>query len=155
MARPGRELPKEPLSRAGEKGLGEKLPVGDAAWTWVNFWAAWCVPCKEEMPRLKAWEKQLQGEPHRMRVVFVSLDDDERQLEAFLAAQPPDGVRSTYWLKDGRERDTWLKGIDLQGEPQLPAHLLIDPKGKLRCVIEGAVEDADFARVRHLLTRRI
>jgi thiol-disulfide isomerase/thioredoxin len=153
MSKPGREVPKAAISRKGNPEPPAEIPLADGKWTWINFWAAWCVPCKEEIPRLKGWEKHFAATETPLRVVFVSLDDDQRQLESFLSAQPPDGLRSTYWLTDGKERETWLKGIDVEGDPRLPAHLLVDAKGKLRCIIDGAVEDGDLPRVAHLLTR--
>lgn len=153
MGKPPRDLPKAAISRAGNPQPAANLPLGNGKWTWMNFWAAWCVPCKEEIPRLKGWEKHFASSPTPMRVLFVSMDDDQRQLESFLAAQPPDGLHSTYWLQDGKERETWLKGIDIEGDPRLPMHLLIDDKGKLRCMIDGAIDDADLPRVEHLLTR--
>ena len=82
-----------------------------------------------------------------MNLVFLSLDDDERQLEQFLASQPEQGVRSTYWLREGHERDDWLAGIGLGKDPQLPAQLLVDPHGKVRCSVTGAVEDQDYAEI--------
>ena len=44
-------------------------------------------------------------------LVFVSLDDDERQLDAFLAQQPQGGLRSTLWLPDGHARAEWMKSL--------------------------------------------
>jgi thiol-disulfide isomerase/thioredoxin len=152
----GKALPKNEISRTAAPGAAsqpEHLSGGDGSWLWVNFWAAWCVPCKEEIPRLKDWEKKLVGEGKRFRLRFVSLDDDARQLEQFLAAQPPEGLRSTYWLKEGDQRKDWLAAIDLDTEPELPAHLLVDPRGKVRCVVSGAVDDADYPQVVALLGR--
>jgi thiol-disulfide isomerase/thioredoxin len=152
----GKTLPKNEISRAAAPGAAsqpEHLSGGDGGWLWVNFWAAWCVPCKEEIPRLKGWEKKLGAEGKRFRLLFVSLDDDARQLEQFLAAQPPEGLRSTYWLKEGDQRKDWLAAIDLDTEPELPAHLLVDPRGKVRCVVSGAVEDGDYPQVQALLGR--
>jgi thiol-disulfide isomerase/thioredoxin len=108
----------------------------------VNFWAAWCGPCLEEIPRLKQWETQLSGS---LRVVFVSLDDDPRQLGQFLQSQPIDGLRHTYWLTEGREREEWLTAAGLKGDPELPVHLLVDPNGRIRCTIRGAVDESDYA----------
>ncbi|HEY3256784.1 MAG TPA: TlpA disulfide reductase family protein [Polyangiaceae bacterium] len=154
MTEPGRDLPRRSISRAqadGEKELPESLAVGAGKWTWINFWAAWCVPCKEEIPRLLAWSKQLTAQGKHFRVAFVSLDDDARQLETFLQSQPPTGLRSTYWLRDGEQRRRWLQDAAIDTDPELPAHLLVDPRGRLRCRVQGAVEDRDFARVATLV----
>lgn len=150
MEAPGKDLPKSDLSRAGDPEPPKRIRTGGGQWTWVNFWAAWCVPCKEEIPRLRSWEKKLEKSEAPLRLVFVSLDDDERQLQKFLATQPIDGIKSTYWLKDGDERKDWLTEAELV-DPELPAHLLVDPKGKVRCRVQGAVEDGDYERIVELL----
>jgi hypothetical protein len=73
-------------------------------------------------------------------------------LSGFLSAQPPSGLRRSYWLKEGKEREEWLKGAGLESDPDLPFHLLFDPKGKLRCVVKGALEDSDLATLKTLIT---
>jgi thiol-disulfide isomerase/thioredoxin len=154
LGRPPKDAPKAPLSHAGKVALADKLPLSQGAeghWTWVNLWAAWCVPCKEEIPRLKSWEQRAVSERTTLKVAFVSMDDDARQLEKFLGAQPESGLTSTYWLKDGPERAAWLKEAGYASEPELPAHILIDPEGKIRCRQQGAIEDADFPEVLKIL----
>lgn len=146
----GRPLPQEVISRAAAPGAAlppERIQIG-AGWTWVNFWAAWCEPCKEEIPRLLSWDRQLRS---RFDLVFITLDDDSRQLQAFLAGQKASGLRSSYWLKEGAERQDWLVAAGLSPDPQLPFHLLVDSRGRIRCVVDGAVEDADFDRVRQIV----
>lgn len=132
---PGEELPKDPLQHAA------------GHWTWINFWAAWCVPCKEELPVLFRWREALAG---RVEFRFVSLDDDERQLRDFLAREPDAGLTSSYWLPDGALRQGWLEALGLHSEPELPLQLLIDPKGMLRCRVEGAIEPSDLAALERL-----
>jgi thiol-disulfide isomerase/thioredoxin len=109
-------------------------------WTWINFWAAWCVPCKEELPMLLEWQSRLGS---KLSFAFISLDDDERQLREFLERQPPTGLTNTYWLPDGELRQAWLELLGMNVEPELPLQLLIDPNGMLRCRVEGAVEPRD------------
>lgn len=155
MSGPGRAAPKKPISQnvaSGESALPESLPLG-GGYTWVNFWAAWCAPCKEEIPRLFKFQQELAKTAPGFKLSFVSLDDDERQLSGFLSAQPPSGLRRSYWLKDGSEREEWLKAAGLESEPALPFHLLFDPKGKLRCVVKGALEDSDLASLRAIISQ--
>jgi thiol-disulfide isomerase/thioredoxin len=153
MTAPGRAAPKKPISQnlaGGETALPEALPIG-GGFTWVNFWAAWCAPCKEEIPRLLRFQQELAKSSPGFKLSFISLDDDERQLAAYLASQPPTGLRRTYWLKEGKEREEWLKAAALEVDPELPFHLLFDAKGKLRCVVKGAIEDTDFPSLKALV----
>jgi thiol-disulfide isomerase/thioredoxin len=130
------ELDKDPLQRARGQ------------WLWVNFWAAWCVPCKQELPLLFSWQKALKDE---VAFRFISMDDDERQLRDFLGREGQGGLTETYWLPDGAVRRAWLDALDLRSEPELPLQLLIDPKGMLRCRVQGAVEAEDLATLRRIL----
>lgn len=131
-----RELPRDPLER--QRGR----------WTWVNFWAAWCVPCKQELPILFQWQKALEAS---VRFRFVSFDDDERQLRDFLTREGPDGLTATYWLPDGATRQAWLAALKLSAEPELPLQLLIDPNGRLRCRVQGAIEPEDLATLERIV----
>jgi thiol-disulfide isomerase/thioredoxin len=155
LADAGRSLPKKHVSRAAAKGVpepAESLTVGSGKWTWINFWAAWCAPCKEEIPRLLGFEQKLSASGAAFRLAFVSLDDDERQLHEFLDSQGSVGLRASYWLKEGNEREDWLKAAGQNPDAPLPFHLLVDPKGKIRCAIQGAVEDGDYAEISGLVS---
>lgn len=145
----GRALSKVAASHAEAPGappLDGKLAARRGEWTWINFWAAWCTPCKEGIPRLIGWRDRLASAKSPISLVFVSLDDDERQLDSFLAAQPQGGLRSTLWLPDGHARAEWMKSLRMTN-PDLPEHALVAPDGHVRCFIEGAVEDADYAEI--------
>ena len=47
----------------------------------VNFWAAWCLPCAEEVPQFIALQKKYQGQ--RLQVIGFSVDDDAQELQDF------------------------------------------------------------------------
>lgn len=140
MAAPGSALPPE------------KMAVGRGRWTWINFWAAWCAPCKAEIPLLRSWEQRLNADGSKLDLVFVSLDDDQRQLEQFLANPGETELRGTYWLREGQEREKWLERAGASKDPELPVQLLVGPNGKVRCIIEGAVEPDDWPRVSELVS---
>ena len=153
-AKPKPFKPKKPpaqISVAAEVTLpADPLKGSGRRWTWVNFWAAWCVPCKEELPLLLSWQGTLS---QQLSFVFVSLDDDERQLRDFLTRQTATGFESSYWLPDGAARQAWLQALDLETEPELPLQLLIDPEGMLRCRVNGAVEAQDLAALQRIVQR--
>ena len=137
----------------GAARLDGTSPIARGSWTWINFWAAWCGPCKEEMPRLLAWQDKLAKAGSPVRFVFVSLDDDERQLEQFLEHQPQDGMRSSLWLPDGPARAGWLGSLRMKSAPELPEQALVDPTGHVRCFVEGAVDDGDYAEIAGIVSR--
>lgn len=152
LTRDGKPLPKKKISQVvlGDgKSLPEGLSRGSGAYTWVNFWAAWCAPCKEEIPRLVGWERELAKAGKPFHLAFVSIDDDERQLRQFLEGSAE--LRATYWLREGKERDEWMKAAGLDADPELPIHLLVDPQGHIACKVQGAVEDADLPELRRLV----
>ena len=51
-------------------------------------------------------------------------------------------------------RDGWLASMKMKNPPDLPEHALIDPSGKVRCVIEGALDDVDYPQFSAYLARR-
>lgn len=144
-----RPSPKGTPKTAAAEGATEPpstMPIGVGKWTWVNLWAAWCGPCKEEIPRLLSWKKKLSEAGVMIDMVFLSLDDDERQMKRFIGGQPKDGLRATYWLPEG-DRAGWLGSLNLKESPQLPVQILFAPSGQASCVIEGAVEDRDYPAI--------
>jgi len=44
----------------------------------VNFWAAWCPPCIEEMPSIEALFRNLSGKPKFKMITILYRDDVDR-----------------------------------------------------------------------------
>ena len=49
----------------------------------LDFWATWCVPCREALPHIRQVAKKFQGEP--LVILSVSLDSDEQKWKEFVA----------------------------------------------------------------------
>lgn len=87
----------------------------------IDFWAAWCVPCRKENPNVVALYKEYKSKG--LEILGVSFD---RTKEDWLKAIQDDGI-------------TWLQVSDLQywqnaagqlyGIQSIPATLLIDENG--------------------------
>lgn len=83
----------------------------------LNFWASWCLPCKEETPELVAFAK---AHPE-VQVVGVAVDDDIEDSRAFAKA-----YKVTYAL--GSDPDATTQ--DSFGFPGLPSTYFLDAQGR-------------------------
>ena len=85
----------------------------------VNFWATWCVPCKDEMPLLEAAHKKWAS-----KVQFVGIDRQDYKPDALRFAQD---TRVTYPL--AADPDATLDGAyRLRG---MPTSVFIDRNGRI------------------------
>jgi len=48
----------------------------------IDFWATWCVPCREALPHIREVARKFQGEP--LVILSVSLDSDEQKWKEFI-----------------------------------------------------------------------
>jgi len=108
----------------------------------VNFWATWCDPCKQEMPRLAAAAKRYEG-----RVAFLGVDvqDDSRAAATFAAQQ---GV--TYASVGDPRRDV----TQSQALIGLPVTQFYDAAGARVAVHQGELKTAVLAKEISDLLRR-
>jgi cytochrome c-type biogenesis protein len=107
----------------------------------LNFWATYCIPCREEIPALNSLQHDLQAQG--LKVVGASLDDSA------------DGVNS--YQKDVAKFDyeVLLGGSEAKvkfEQSVLPTTYLIDRQGRIRQKIIGARDRATWeAAVKPLL----
>jgi peroxiredoxin len=109
----------------------------------VNFWATWCGPCREEMPRLNTlYEKYRKS---GFVLLGVNIDDDPRTA---LATATKLNVSFPVLL------DTDKKVSKLYDLSTMPSTVVIDRDGKMRFVHRGyrAGTEADYEQqIRGLL----
>lgn len=150
-ARPNHPLPQTRISGLGTLAAPFEGGVPAASGlSWISLWAAWCEPCKKEIPLLLSLERRMKEAGLDFRVEFISLDDDERQLAQFLTESRA-GLKKTFWLKEGSERETWLRAAMLPTEPRLPVQLLVDRGGNVFCRIDGSIEQGDMPAIEKTL----
>jgi hypothetical protein len=104
------------------------------------------------MPRLTGWQDKLAKAGTPLRLMFVSLDDDRRQLQDFLEGQPQEGVRSSLWAPEGPNRTGLLASLRMKSAPELPAQALVDSNGRVRCFVQGAVDDGDYDEIADIVS---
>ena len=103
----------------------------------VDFWATWCAPCRQEMPRLSNLESRLRDK--RFRLVTISADDPEQEAAAveFLKKS---GVSGAAYLRRAKDDDKFINSVDAKWSGALPALFLYDRQGKLVKSFVGETE---------------
>ncbi len=93
----------------------------------LNFWATYCIPCREEIPVLNAMQHEL--EPRGLKIIGASLDDTVAGIESYQKE-----VRKFDYpiLVGGDEAKAKFGGT------VLPTTYLIDRDGRIRQKIVGA-----------------
>jgi len=56
----GESAPSPELPKLGEPGKGS-LKEYRGKWVLVNFWASWCIPCRDEAPELQKFQEEHAG----------------------------------------------------------------------------------------------
>lgn len=126
-------------AQAGEVAVGNPAPeLGPAAGaelTWaklkgkvviVDFWAAWCAPCKEELPELEEMYKT--HKERGLTVIGINQDEERDEMQAFLKTMP---LSFPMVFDEGKSiAGRWQP-------PTMPTAYVIDRQGKIAFIQAG------------------
>lgn len=110
----------------------------------LNFWASWCGPCLQEMPRFSGWQREYAAQG--LQILGVSMDDDAAPVRRLITRRP-----TAYPILLGDAELGELYG----GVLGLPLTYLIDREGRIVARYQG---DGDLekmeAKIKELLAHR-
>lgn len=100
---------------------GKKISLKDfrGKLVFLNFWASWCVPCREEMPAMERLYQEFKN--RNFIVLAVNVKDNRRDALAFVKE-----LKLTYPIGLDPDGEVGL----LYGAWGLPTTYLIGPKGE-------------------------
>jgi thiol-disulfide isomerase/thioredoxin len=109
----------------------------------IDFWATWCGPCRESLPRIREIAQKFSGEP--LVVMSISLDKDEAKWKDFVAKN------NMTWMQ---YRDGGFDGqiSKLFGVEAIPHTFTIDADGVLQEEHVGTGSDFQ-GKIKKLLAR--
>jgi thiol-disulfide isomerase/thioredoxin len=101
----------------------------------VNFWATWCGPCQEELPRLTQLAAGYAGKPVRFALISIDAVKDRAKIPAVLERLH---VSLESWVN--ADTDT-MDGFGL-GDI-VPGTVILDEKGEVVARIMGEAREED------------
>ncbi len=104
---------------------GQKVSLSDfrGKYTFVDFWASWCGPCRQENPEIvKAYNTY---KNRNFAILGVSLDDNR---EAWLKAIEKDGLT---WQQVSDLQKWESPVVELYDINAIPFSVLLDPEGRV------------------------
>lgn len=119
-----RELKRAPLNFAFKDTTGRKVSLSDFKGKVIllDFWATWCVPCKQEIPGFIGLQKKFGA--RGLQVVGLSVDDPLSKAKEYATAMK---MNYPILLADGDEEI--LKAYD--PIPSIPVSVIIDRQGRI------------------------
>ena len=128
------DMPK--VTQIDETNIAEILKPNDKPLL-VNFWATWCVPCREEFPDLVKINEEFKG---KINVITISLDDlaeINRDVPKFLIEMK--ATMPTYLLYTNKESEV-ISSISKDWQGGLPFSILYDGKGEVVHTKQGKIK---------------
>jgi peroxiredoxin len=114
-----------------KNGAGENVTLaqfrGDVVF--VNFWASWCPPCKQEFPELSELANEYKGQ--EVHVLAISVDKSIERVQKFIEKSKLT-PRALMVLHDHKS-----EVIAQYGARSMPSSFIIDKKGVIRFVHFG------------------
>ena len=116
---------------------GEKVRMSDYQGRVVvlNFWATWCGPCKEELPRLAIMAQDYASK--NVAFVLASIDEPKKLpiVRGYVSQQK---IALPVWAGATVDLLEQLSGVNV-----VPATLIIDEKGEIVRAINGEAREED------------
>ncbi len=101
---------------------GKKISLRDlkGKYVYIDIWATWCVPCRKELPHLKALEEKYKEAP--IHFVSISCDTNRKAWEKMVTTKKMKGIQ-LHFLDDSFMTKYMIKGV--------PRFILLDKEGKI------------------------
>lgn len=103
----------------------------------VNFWATWCGPCQEELPRLTKMAADYAAQGKKVQFVFISIDE-KKNYQKIPAVLNRLHVQFNSWV----DADTYTLGDFGLGEI-VPGTVVLDAEGDIVARIMGEAHEED------------
>ena len=106
------------------KTLGDIIKANKGNIIYIDFWASWCAPCRDEMPAAEKLKQRYAGKP--VKFIYLSKDQDEKAWRTAFDELKMDKADS--FLLQNNTIEDFSRKINLL---YIPRYILIDRDGKI------------------------
>jgi thiol-disulfide isomerase/thioredoxin len=107
------------------KGGKTKLEDLRGKYVYIDVWATWCGPCRQEIPFLKKVEEKYHGKNIEFVSISVDVDKDHEKWKTFVTEKELGGIQL---FADKNWNSEFMKSYGINS---IPRFILIDPKGNI------------------------
>jgi thiol-disulfide isomerase/thioredoxin len=117
--------PSPTFNYENQKGGTTSLESLKGKYVYIDVWATWCGPCRQEIPSLEKVEEQFQGK----NIVFVSISvDNTKDREKWSKLVTEKKMSGIQLLADNELDSKFTKEYNILG---IPRFILIDANGNI------------------------
>ena len=137
---PSRSAP--PLELAALDGTRFSLASARGQVVFVNFWATWCPPCRDEMPSMIRLGQELAARfPGKFRMVAVTVDEDLAAVREYFGAPPfsgpPPGITIAHDADQSVTKAYYCSARGFCPDLKFPETYIVDGAGRLVAYVVG------------------
>ncbi|HEY3128502.1 MAG TPA: TlpA disulfide reductase family protein [Acidobacteriota bacterium] len=137
------------LEPINEKGVKKILGKNKGSVVVINFWATWCVPCREEFPDLVKLYANYRDKG--IQLVLLSMDDQD-QVEAVKKFLKDNSVDFVSYIRAGEDFEGLVNAIDPQWVGAIPSTFVFNRHGRRVDTMVGKQDYGAFEKaIRPLL----
>jgi thiol-disulfide isomerase/thioredoxin len=142
--------PAPPIELAALDGSRVSLAASRGQVVFVNFWATWCPPCRDEMPSMVALGQDLASRyPGQFKMIAVTVDEDLADVRSYFAAPPfsgpPGAMTIAHDADQAVTRAYYLQARGFVPDLKFPETYIVDKAGRLVAFVVGPRDWSDPA----------
>lgn len=110
----------------------------------MNFWATWCAPCIKELPHFEQLTASRNDVDVNLVSIDLDLDPNPDKVYRFMARKK---LKSTVYLLDEGDPNSWIDKIDTSWEGAIPATLVVNRETGKRKFVSKELKEGELEQL--------